>query len=207
MKHTIKLFLLIFVITFFSIPAFCAKENNSETNINKIKNEEIREQAKILYLGNQKVKAQTHIMNIPEEQRSALDYYLIALTSDNSGDEGLSAYKKVISLDENFYQAYYNIANIYYEREDYTQAVNYYKLAVKKNNKFEYGYFNLGCTYLKLKDYNNARKSFEAAIKLNSKEPDYYYNLGYTYKKMGNQKRADKAIKLYNELMKTRVDS
>lgn len=207
MKITIKLILLIFVITFLTMPAFCVNENKKEISINDIKNEEIREQAKILYMGNQISKAQTHIMTIPEEQRNAFDYYLIGLTSDKTGDEGLWAYKKAINLDENYYQAYYNIANIYYEREDYAQAANYYRLAVKKNDKFAYGHFNLGCTYLKLQDYNQARKSFESAIKLNSQEPDYYYNLGYTYKKMGNQKRADKAIKLYNELMKARLES
>lgn len=207
MNNAIKLILFIFVISFLAMPAFCAKDNKNESNINIIRNEEIREQAKILYMGNRLSEAQNHIMSIPEEQRSAYDYYLIGLTSNKYGDEGISAYKKAISLDEDFYQAYYNIANIYYEREDYVQAVNYYRLAVKKNDKFAYGYFNLGCTYLKLQDYNQARKSFESAIKINSQEPDYYYNLGYTYKKMGNQKRADKAIKLYNELMKARLDA
>ena len=71
----------------------------------------------------------------------------------------------------------------------------------------EYGYYNLGCCYLKINDYNNARKSFESAIKLNPQEADYYYNLGYAYKKLGNKKRADKAINLYNELMKKRIEN
>ena len=73
--------------------------------------------------------------------------------------------------------------------------------------RIDYAYYNLGCVYLTKNDYNNARKSFESAIKINPKEPDYYYNLGYTYKKLNNIKRANKAIALYNELIKQRTEN
>ena len=166
-------------------------------------NAEIREQAKILYLGNQREQSQSHILTIPENERTASDYFIIGLTSPTE-TESIQAYNKAIILDKDFYQAHYNIGSIYLNAKAYDKAIQYFKDAVKTKKDFAHGYYNLGCAYLKKEEYNHARKSFESAIKITPEEADYYYNLAYTYKKMGNQKRADKAIALYNELIKKR---
>ena len=182
-----------------------ANDNITEVkNIEQKSSEEIREQSKILYMGNQYELAKKNILSIPDTQKIAFDYYLIGLTTKDTR-EAIKAYESAIALDEKFYQAYFNIANLYFSIQNYEKAVDNYKLAVKHNKDFAYGHYNLGCTYLVLEEYNNARKSFEKAIKINPKEPDYYHNLGFSYKKLGNKKRADKAISLYNELMKERV--
>lgn len=196
MKKTIKYLLSILIILLLNLNANSQTQNFSD--------DEIREQAKILYMGNKLEEAQKHILTIKKNERTAFDYYLIGLTSKDS-NEAIKAYIEAIIIDDKFYQAYFNIANEYFELQNYEKAISYYKQSIKYNKKLEYAYYNLGCIYLILKDYNNARKSFEAAIKINPQEPDYYFNLGYTYKKLNNIKRADKALYLYNELMRQRT--
>lgn len=173
------------------------------TSALSITNEEIREQAKILYIGNQIEKSQAHILTIPENERNANDYFIIGLTTKEP-KTAIKAYEKAITLDKKYYQAYYNIGTLYLNLQNYEKSIHYFKESTTANKNFAHGYYNLGCTYLKTKDYNLARKSFESAIKINPEEPDYYFNLGFAYKKIGNQKRAEKAITLYNELIKKR---
>lgn len=195
MKKQIKYLLAILVVLLLSQITFAEVQKNTA--------EDIRDQAKILYMGNKIIEAQKHILTIPDEERNSFDYFLMGLT-EKTPEEAIKAYEKSISLDEKYYQTYFNIASLYFNEQNYEKAIQYYKLAIKHNKKFDYGYYNLGCSYLKIEDYNNARKSFESAIKINPKEPDYYFNLGYTHKKMNNTKRADKALNLYNELMSQR---
>lgn len=205
MKKIFKIILFIFTITITN-PVFANSQNPLNSTLTTINYEDIREQAKILYMGNQPQTAQKHINSIPEENKTAFDYYLIGLTEkDNS--KAIKSYQKATKIDETFYQAYYNMAEQYFQLQNYDKAIENYKLAIKYNKKLDYAYYNLGCVYLTKNDYNNARKSFESAIKINPKEPDYYYNLGFTYKKLNNIKRANKAITLYNELIKQRTEN
>lgn len=197
-----KFIITILTTIFLTIPTYAttSPQTNNETQTN---HEDIREQAKLLYMGNQLDAAQKHILKIPENEKNAFDYFLIGLTEKDTKN-AIKAYEKSISLDEKFYQSYFNIATLYHDKQNYEKAIEYYKLAIKANKKNAYSYFNLGCAYLEAQNYNDARKSFESAIKINPQEADYYYNLGYTYKKLNNKKRADKAIELYNELIKKR---
>ena len=169
-------------------------------------NEEIREQAKLLYLGQKPLEAREHILLIPADQRTAEDYFFMGLT----GQKALQItkpYENAIEKNQKFYQAYYNLGDYYYKDKNYERAIYYYKQAVKYNKKFDYGYYNLGCVYLEKGQFNDARKSFEKAIEIQPEEPDYYYNLGYAYNKLNNPKRAEKAVKLYNELMQKRNEN
>lgn len=169
-------------------------------------NSELRDQAKVLYMSNNFEDAQERVLQIPESEKIAADYFLAAIAEKDPA-MAIKLYERALVLDNTFYQAYYNIGSIYFAVDNYEKAIDYFKQAVKYNKKFAYGYYNIGCAYLELKEYNLARKNFEAAIKLNPEEPDYYYNLGYTYKKMSNVKRSEKAINLYNELIKKRNEN
>lgn len=194
MKKFFNTITAVLIIAFFSAQAFCAT------------NQEIREQAKILYLGKEFSTAKERILQIPPSERIAADYFLIGNTEKDL-KPAITAYEEAIKLDNDFYQAYYNIGSRYFDAQNYEKAIFYFKLAVNRNKKFEYGYYNLGCAYLKTEQYNQARKSFESAIKLNPQEADYYYNLAYAYKKTENLKRAEKALGLYNELVKKRNET
>lgn len=165
--------------------------------------DEIRNQAKVLYLGNHKTEAQQRILTIPEADRTASDYFLIGNTTTEL-KAAIKAYENAIKADENFYQAYYNIGCRYADIQNYNKAIFYFRETIKIEKDFSAGHYNLGYSYLKTGQYNLARKSLEDAIKLNPEEPDYYYNLAYIYKKLNNTKRAEKALKLYNTLIEKR---
>lgn len=169
-------------------------------------NDEIREQAKILYIGSKPQEAQSRILEIPINERIAADYFLIGNTVTDK-KVAIQAYEKSINLDEKFYQSYYNLGLIYLGVENYQKAEEYLKSSVKYNKKFAYGHYNLGCIYLKKEQYHKAKSAFEESIRLKPDEADFYYNLGYTYKKLENPKRAEKAVNLYNELIKKRNEN
>lgn len=187
------------ILISFVIIGFITQQSFAATN------DEIREQAKLLYMGHQNEEAQKRILLIPIEQRTAGDYFIVGNTEKDI-KLAIKAYEQAIKLDDKFYQAYYNIGSLYLSVQNYDKAIEYFKSSIKHNKEFAYGYYNLGCAYLKKEQFNSARKCFESAIKLKPEEPDYYYNLGYTYKKMNNLKRSEKAINLYNELIKKRND-
>ncbi len=194
MKKISRLLSTIFLISLSSQQIFCATTD------------ELREQAKILFMGEKYEEAEETTLQIPIADRTAADYYLIGKTSNNF-KKALKAYEEAIKLKPDFYPAYFNIACLYSNVQNYEKAIYYYKLSIKYKKDFAYAYYNLGCLYLKTEQYNLARKSFESAIKIKPDEPDYYYNLSYTYKKLDNTKRAEKAIHLYNELIKKRNES
>ena len=169
-------------------------------------NEELREQAKVLYLGQNTKEARARILLIPQEQRTADDYYILGLTAEKPL-QLTKSYENAIEKKQTFYQAYYNLGTHYFGLNDFEKAIYYFKQSVKYNKNFDYGYYNLGCAYLQTEQFSQARKSFENAIKIQPEEPDYYYNLGYTYKKLNNPKREEKAINLYNDLIKRRNEN
>ena len=191
---------------FIKIAIICLFVLNWGTFAFAITNIELREQAKLLYIANQNDEAAKKILLIPDAQKTAQDYFLLGNTAKTK-KEAIAFYKKAITLKPKYPQAYFNLADIYYKSKDYEQAIVYYKQAIKYDKKFAYAYYNLGCTYLAAEKYNPARKAFESAIALSPEEPDYYYNLAFAHKKLNNTKRTEKALNLYNELIKRRNEN
>lgn len=165
---------------------------------------EMQEQARFFYNTNDLSQAKTILQKIPEAEKSAEDWLLLANISEEE-QKNLDAVfflQKALLKDKNYYKAYYNLGNIYFSDGKINTAIENYKKAIKLNKNFAYAHYNLGNCYLEKKNYTKAKYEFGAAIRLNSQEPSFYYNLAYTYKMQKKNKKAQEALDFYNNLMK-----
>ncbi len=96
----------------------------------------------------------------------------------------IDEFNTAIDIDDNFYQAHYNLGNInYYGLENYEKALEEYKKAAadEKNQRVDV-YYNLGWLYYNMQNYIEADRWFTKA-KVNSRieEPKIRYSLGNVY--------------------------
>ena len=80
---------------------------------------------------------------------------------NNNPDEAEELYLKVLELEPDLTEAYYNLATIYYDRYDCQKAVDCYKKILEINpDDSEVKYF-LSLAYFKMKNYAEGEKYFE----------------------------------------------
>ncbi len=188
-----KIFLILVVI-FFSVGLVFAEEL-SET-------QKLKEQGIALYNQNDVDAAFRCLSNIPNKEKDAEVYLLLANIMQDTYKPlvAVTYLQKAITLDPKNYKSYYNLGNLYLEDNKLNSAISMYKQSVKYNSKFAYAYYNLGNCYYELLDYKNARKYFVKALIAKPTEPDFYYNLSLTYTKMNNEKKEKKAMETYLKL-------
>lgn len=92
---------------------------------------------------------------------------------------------------------------ISYNKNNYTEALNYNLRLLKINNKDSETYFNLGNIFSVLGDTNNAIENYKEAINLKNNYHQAYSNLGLALKKKGKLDEAElnlrKAIDLKSD--------
>lgn len=71
----------------------------------------------------------------------------------------------------------YREANIYYEREDYEEAVSFYETLVRMDSVSPKVFYNLGNSYFKLKKLGKAIVNYERALRLAPRDRDIKLNL------------------------------
>ena len=101
-------------------------------------------------------------------------------------------------LIENIYFEYLNIADKYFELEDYQNAAKYYKLAMENKNLYWQSYYKLAKTYALLSDWKNALPMFEKLLERDKDNHSIKASLAYIYSMQGDTK---KAIEIYKKLL------
>ncbi len=92
----------------------------------------------------------------------------------------------IVNKDTRNHYANFSLALYYYEKKDFTKALEYYNKAIQKNGKdFEY-YTNRGSCYVKLGETTKAIDDFAKAIDLNPKNAYAYNNRGVLFQKIGD---------------------
>ena len=127
----------------------------------------------------------------------------VAFYSDNDIDSALECLNS-ISDDTKSARDYLLLGNIYDEKGDKENALNFYKKAVNKNNKSYKLYYNIANLYADKKDYHAAIYYYKLALKYNNKNAYINYNLGCGYLKIGDLKSANseflKALKIQDDI-------
>lgn len=94
---------------------------------------------------------------LPEVSKRKIEY-----------DAILKDYEKILSLNPDFYYAYYNRAEIYSIEKDYRAAINDYSEAIKREPNFAEAYFNRGLARLSIGEtqtgLDDLRKAGELGI-------------------------------------------
>lgn len=101
-------------------------------------------------------------------------------------------------LIENIYFEYLNIADKYFELEDYNNAAKYYKLAMENKNLYWQSYYKLAKCYALLSDWKNAFPMFEKLLERDKDNHSIKASLAYIYSMQGDTK---KAIEIYKKLL------
>ncbi|MBO6087117.1 tetratricopeptide repeat protein [bacterium] len=200
-----KFLFIAFILILSGVNAFAlpfVKKETTEIYTQAEQYQEVTQQANVLYAENNINQAKDLLLSIPENQRTAQNWLLIGniLQDQGKSDEAVFMYKKAVSVNDEYYKAYYNLGNIYLSENKPNMAAEQYSKVVKLNPDYAYGHYNLACAYIKLGKYSKAKFELYNAIDLKSSEPDFYYNLIYILKKQNKEKEAKKYIEIYNKL-------
>ena len=107
------------------------------------------------------------------------------LKIQDKNDEAIIAYKKSLALNENFSEAYNNLANVQKKIERFEDALLNYKNAIRSKEDNLEAYYNLANLFKSLKNYDEAIKNYKNVIKLNPNFSDAYNNIGTIYSILG----------------------
>lgn len=107
------------------------------------------------------------------------------LKIQDKNDEAIIAYKKSLALNENFSEAYNNLANVQKKIERFDDALLNYKNAIRSKEDNIEAYYNLANLFKSLKNYDEAIKNYKNVIKLNPNFSDAYNNIGTIYSILG----------------------
>ena len=84
--------------------------------------------------------------------------------------EAIEAYKKAIEIDPSFISAYYNLAVIYHQAQQFYNAIICLKKAIELDPGDTSTFNNLGVLYFTINVFDEAKKYFEKSLAI---EPDY----------------------------------
>lgn len=125
-------------------------------------------------------------------------------------DSASSLYKKVVSLDSNFYLAWINLAQIYSDKEQHDDSISILESLLKDLNSLSTDSFDkkiiilvnnaLGTTYYLKGSYDKALKCFASVLEEDSLNYQALYNLALVYEKLGEIKEAKKSLEQAIEL-------
>lgn len=108
----------------------------------------------------------------------------------NRFEEAIAAYKRAITIDPNYAEAYNNLGSVYGELGQHLQEIDAYRQAIKiEPARFE-AHYNLGAAYGGLGRFEEAIASFGQAIKIKPNMSDAYHGLGFAYSSLGRWQEA-----------------
>ncbi|MEE3193478.1 MAG: tetratricopeptide repeat protein, partial [Candidatus Poribacteria bacterium] len=126
-------------------------------------------------------------------------YYNLGLSydyQDNMADLALEAYKRVAELDPEYQQAYYQIGQIYEDKNKFEEAEKAYLTIVRHGSKVPQVYQALAQLYGRNQEQLNQAVSYaQKAIELSPESASYYNTLALIHFRLGDYLQAESAIK------------
>ena len=108
----------------------------------------------------------------------------------------ISKYKKAISLNKNYWLAYYNLGAVQKKMGQISEAIGNYNASLSINPNYDRGWYSLGVAYKDNGELKKAEEAYKKAIQLNEKYEKAYKNLGDVYM---DTTRYEEAIKSYKK--------
>lgn len=115
-------------------------------------------------------------------------------------EKAISAYQKVIGLDENRDDAYLNLGIVYLRMSRFKESIPHLEKAVELNLDHKEAYYHIGTAYEEIKDYAKAAENYEKYLNSNPENPgDGYFHLGIC---RINLEQYEEAIAAFKEALK-----
>ena len=143
--------------------------------------------------------------SINENQNQPHAYLNLAngLLDDESYEEAISIYDRVIQKYPNHADAYYNKGRALRIVKRYSDAIQSYSISIKLQPNFYLVYNNRGLIFHEMKDYQNALADYEASLLVNPTFIEAYYNRGIT---LHDLKRYEEALESYSRALELKPD-
>ncbi|MBF0540923.1 MAG: tetratricopeptide repeat protein [Nitrospirae bacterium] len=128
----------------------------------------------------------------------------LSLYNNGNYEDAINHFNKIIKVNPQYSDAYYNRGNSYYCLGNYQHAINDYNKAIELKPQNVESYYSRGLSYQKSGNYTQAKKDYNKAIEINpQKDVDYFFQ-GNSYHELGNEKQTIKnfniAAKMGNKL-------
>ncbi len=118
-------------------------------------------------------------------------------------EDAIAIYKKGLEYNQNA-ALYFNLAGVYDNQNEYTEAIKYYQMALEKDPNFIYAHNNLGLAYEILNDTEKAESAYRQALKIKSDYTFARLNLGNLLAQKDEFKAAKRE---YNKVLKASPDN
>ncbi len=137
------------------------------------------------------------------------DLFSKAINSQQKGNfvEAKLIYKKIIKINPNFPNVYYNLGNILKDLGEFDRAIDCYQKVIKIEPKNVSALNNLGVLYREIKEYQKAIFYFNKVVAINPNLIIVYLNLGYAFWGLENLDKAKLYYKKAIQLNSYNIDA
>lgn len=113
---------------------------------------------------------------------------------NNNSKQEMGLYQKAIEADSTYAAPYYNLGNIFFDKEDYDRAIFYYKTACELKPSDKDFWYNLAFAYFKKRDYIPAISSLNIIIKMDQEKKEKDYDAVYLLAKIYSRTQAQTTL-------------
>lgn len=130
--------------------------------------------------------------SIPDSNLTVNEFVNAGRAFQIAGNDSMAIvyFEKAVDVDPNISVIYFDLANYYYEKKDFSSAIKYYNAKIESDSTFEPAYKFLGFALMERKDYEGARASLKKSIALVDTSVVTHYWLGQIYIKLDSLDRA-----------------
>lgn len=121
-------------------------------------------------------------------------YYGLLFSKLSDYDNAEIEMKRAISMNPNFYLAYYELGNILYLKKEYDEAIEMYMKSFELNKEFSLPLLKIGDVYFENEQFHDAEVAYKSALKI-EKLPEIYLRLGVLYNTRYQFEKAEKAFR------------
>lgn len=115
--------------------------------------------------------------------------FLDASTQKNLGnlDKAVELYDQVISINPNYASAYFDKANVMFQKKEVQKAIELTQKAISLQPQNIWYHLQLAEIYINIQDYDNAALTIENIIEIEPDNIDYYQQLAQIYNQKQDQ--------------------
>lgn len=101
--------------------------------------------------------------------------------NEKNYEESLEFFKKSIELNQDYYQAYHNLAQVYYRLGDVNNAILNLNNAIKINQEYIQGYYSLALVYYEQKEFDESIINLKKVIEYEPNNPNAHFDIAIMY--------------------------
>lgn len=131
---------------------------------------------------------------VTAEERDEMQKILGLMAADKVDDAVQMILKKRTPASSAVFD--FTLANIYFQKEQFDQAIEEYQAAVKKHDKFRRAWKNLGIIFIKQSKFEQALPALTKVIELGGGDKTTYGLLGFAYASIGDNLASESAFRM-----------